>query len=402
MFLLFGYEPRASSAAPLETTANPTQIHEHPTASSSVLLKQLNTNPRASLLETTQHTDHDHNQHSIVVFNFNAKTPKALQRTTRRHRRHKDDGRRRLYGALSNCKSKATGGENIIMMVKAVHLAATTSTSTVRKLRQRILLRTLLLLFLIRHDMSNAFQSTIPTTTKTTTVSPLSKIKSPCQHDLVCRHPRMLHSSVLSSKRGNDDGDDDGDVISRTATDMSSASSDDDDNDKKSFPVNDKSPNNDPELLLADFFAIFLACQLMGLLDVVNDPSFEQAGGWLQPITAMPATLGILVQRVATLGILWIVSTTVTASSISSISVGDGDKTDVAFLTAREWQPLAVFAILRIGLEFASTTLLLSSSSSLEVLLGSTDWIVTSLRDAYFAALFIVSLRFLYKTYFWY
>jgi hypothetical protein len=173
------------------------------------------------------------------------------------------------------------------------------------------------------------------------------------------------------------------------ATKATSFDNDDGLNDNSNRYDNDS--NLYSSLLLPDAFAIILACQLMGLLDIVNDPQFTQAGGWFQPIPAMPSTLRVLMQRVALLSILWMVSTSI-ASSATSKTVKEED----SLLTVNEWQPLAVFGFLRV-LERVISTAWLSSPNRL---LESTDWLAISLRDVYFVALFILTLRFLYKKYF--
>ena len=191
--------------------------------------------------------------------------------------------------------------------------------------------------------------------------------------------------------------DEDGQQESDTELTMSNS------NDNRNDPYDDKKISRDNTrddnpfpFLLPDAFAILLASQLMGLLDVVNDPHFAQAGGWLQPIPAVPSTLGILVQRVALLGVLWIVAST-------TVSMDDTNRkgTENTFPSWNDGKPLAIFASLRVVVGAIYT--ILSSSSSTDTLLpDSTDWLASSLRDGYFVALFVVTLRFLYKKLFWY
>ena len=62
----------------------------------------------------------------------------------------------------------------------------------------------------------------------------------------------------------------------------------------------------DPLLLSVDVLAILLSCQLMGFVDVLNDPSFWKQGGFFQPIPAVPSTLGLFVQRASSMAVCWV------------------------------------------------------------------------------------------------
>jgi hypothetical protein len=75
-----------------------------------------------------------------------------------------------------------------------------------------------------------------------------------------------------------------------------------------------------PGLLITDTLAIAIASQLMGLLDVLNDPIFWSKGGWFQPLPVIPSTLGILVERFATLTVTWIGVALLVSSSVPSSS----------------------------------------------------------------------------------
>ena len=76
---------------------------------------------------------------------------------------------------------------------------------------------------------------------------------------------------------------------------------------KLDSPVDSMELFEQPGLLTADIFAIAIASQLMGLLDVLNDPDFWQNGGWFQSIPTVPTTLGTLVQRFSALTITWVI-----------------------------------------------------------------------------------------------
>jgi hypothetical protein len=151
----------------------------------------------------------------------------------------------------------------------------------------------------------------------------------------------------------------------------------------------------DPGLLVTDTIAIVLASQLIGLLDIINDPDFIQAGGWFQPLPTMPTTLNELVQRMATLCFTWILSTVFIVKTISkNDSSYKPSKQPQLFWTKLEWFTLTLFTILRvaIGLVGLSTT----GEATTDVI------IIESLRDCYFVGLFTLSLRFIYNKYFLY
>ncbi|CAB9509725.1 expressed unknown protein [Seminavis robusta] len=61
-------------------------------------------------------------------------------------------------------------------------------------------------------------------------------------------------------------------------------------------------------IVIADLLAIAIATQLLGLTDVLNDPTFWNNGGWIQPVTStgVSNTLPVLVQRFSVTGIAWL------------------------------------------------------------------------------------------------
>lgn len=135
-------------------------------------------------------------------------------------------------------------------------------------------------------------------------------------------------------------------------------------------------------LLACDMFAILIASQLMGLLDVLNDPEFARNGGWFQPIPAVPSTLGILAERVALNGALWF------PSSFVRVSLSTKKDTEQAgsdwFLDALP--TLILFSTFRVAIGIA--------------VLHDEAALLHSLRDCYFVGLATVSFRFLFQRYF--
>lgn len=93
----------------------------------------------------------------------------------------------------------------------------------------------------------------------------------------------------------------------------------------------------DTSLLLFDLFSILLSSELIGLIDVLNDPNFFQSGGFSQSIFASfgpdaPSTLGILVQRVSILSISWVLSSIKNKRYTSSNVSYDNEKQNIRYL----------------------------------------------------------------------
>ena len=137
-----------------------------------------------------------------------------------------------------------------------------------------------------------------------------------------------------------------------------------------------KSNNNgdngsfDANLLTGDIIAVVVACQLIGLIDVLNDATFWEKGGFAQSIPAVPSTLGTFVQRVSSGCVCWILS-----SFIGSNAATIPSTAKVVFL----------FGLLQLGLAFAVSQ---TASVGFDPLLVA--------RDCYFAAIVASGWRYFY------
>jgi hypothetical protein len=136
-------------------------------------------------------------------------------------------------------------------------------------------------------------------------------------------------------------------------------------------------------LLVGDIVAIVLASQLMGLLDVFNDPEFVRNGGWFQPIPAVPSTLGVLIERISTLSLVWILSALSEENSFSYTAV-ESEKTSILMALSIVVNFIALRLLLGWTLAFAT-----NADFNFGILL----------RDCYFVALLLPGFRFLYSQY---
>ena len=142
----------------------------------------------------------------------------------------------------------------------------------------------------------------------------------------------------------------------------------------------------DPGLLTCDLGAILIASQLMGLLDVVNDPEFSRSGGWLQPIPAAPSTLKALVDKITMLSILWFPLSTIRLPSFSSSSL---DESGEVGGIGKVVKTVALFSVFRLGVAVAFSNFSAVNFDLFDVL-----------RDCYLVGLATVTFRFLYRQYF--
>jgi hypothetical protein len=147
---------------------------------------------------------------------------------------------------------------------------------------------------------------------------------------------------------------------------------------KVSFGIEDQG------LLACDLFAILIASQLMGLLDVLNDPEFSRNGGWLQPIPAVPSTLNALIEKTAVLSLFWFPLSTIRIPSISTAPTDASDNNGLGEAP----KTVTLFCVFRLG-----AAVVISSISSVDF--DGFD----VLRDCYLVGLATISFRFLYSQY---
>ena len=138
----------------------------------------------------------------------------------------------------------------------------------------------------------------------------------------------------------------------------------------------------DFRILFADLIAIAVACELMGLLDVLGDPAFWKNGGWLQSIPAAPSTLPVLVQRLSINSVLF-----VTASlGLNGYNNNNHQTSTKSSVLTTALQTSGVFAVVRIAVGVALSATMLSENST-----ASFSWddvlVVEVLRECYVVAL---------------
>ena len=154
------------------------------------------------------------------------------------------------------------------------------------------------------------------------------------------------------------------------------AKNEDADEESKNTNVDSDVPSMNPRLLLTDLLAVAIACQLMGLIDVLNDPVFWTNGGWLQPIL-VPESLPTLVQRFSINSCVLICVAVVFPTSLSN-----------SFRTTL-LQSLSMFSIVRIGLG-----LILLASHADTTGPDALNVIVESIRECYFVSVATTTGRF--------
>ena len=160
-------------------------------------------------------------------------------------------------------------------------------------------------------------------------------------------------------------------------------------------------------LVTADIFAIAIASQLMGLLDVLNDPTFYQNGGWFQSIPTVPTTFGTLIQRFSILTITWIICAILRGgytndaieSSSSSSSSNTNDDGDGIMLSPSIQSSLKIwitFCIVRFGFGIA-LAYISTQDYSIFADASNIDLLGELTRQCYIVGLTTFTARYLYS-----
>lgn len=142
----------------------------------------------------------------------------------------------------------------------------------------------------------------------------------------------------------------------------------------------------DPGILCTDLLALAVACEMMGLLDVlIGDPNFWKNGGWFQPIISeAPSTLPILLQRFSTNGVVYIAC----AASLGAYQPASMQSTKAVLTTVLK--SAAAFSFSRVVLGVA-IALLTKSSGELFI----TANLVELIRECYFVVLATAAGRYI-------
>lgn len=212
---------------------------------------------------------------------------------------------------------------------------------------------------------------------------------------------RLIHDSCVtlrhSSKNHNEDPvADDDDINTEVGIDISDKSSTSD-----SIGIA-RISNIDPILVYADIFAILIACQLLGLLDVLHDATFWRNGGWFQRITIIStessSTLPIFLQRVASNTVCYICCTFVLINGCYECDTALRSPNSIFNIMISS---IVTFTIARIATAFISFLLVTHPISIDECnvfITNRSDQVIELLRESYFIAITTTSARFgLYK-----
>ena len=159
--------------------------------------------------------------------------------------------------------------------------------------------------------------------------------------------------------------------------------------------VGNKDPDDDfdPRVITADLLSLALASQLLGLLDVLDNPQFWQNGGWFQPVTIeSTSTLPQLVQRFSTMSSLYLAAAWLTNGGYHPPSP---EKTSSSSETLKPilvvtLKSTVVFAVLR-----SILALVIALTTQQDVAITET------LRETYFVGLAICASRYLTYTLFY-
>jgi hypothetical protein len=165
--------------------------------------------------------------------------------------------------------------------------------------------------------------------------------------------------------------------------------------DKRTTSSSNSSPNSspndndiffieEPRLLIGDIISLLLACQLMGLVDVLNTPEFWISGGFAQPVDLSPeggstSTLGTLVKRDSVMSIAWVVSSIKNRGYTLGTIVDDLTAIKCSFAIFLDYcSILIIFALVQ---AFGTN----ASVNAIEIV-----------RQSYYTILMICSFRFIY------
>jgi len=164
----------------------------------------------------------------------------------------------------------------------------------------------------------------------------------------------------------------------------------------------------DRGVYVADGLALVLASQLIGLLNIINNPEWIRKGGWFQPI-GVPKTLDELVIRISFFAVVWAISSVlvVATTTVSTNAANDPNKNDdststtTTTLLKNNLQTLVVFGVLQLlgyG-TVGSLGLITDGYGQSSILLSQIPWLEI-LRNSYYVGLSTFGLRFLYGQYF--
>eukprot|EP00592_Proboscia_alata_P019811 CAMPEP_0194410136 /NCGR_PEP_ID=MMETSP0176-20130528/8154_1 /TAXON_ID=216777 /ORGANISM="Proboscia alata, Strain PI-D3" /LENGTH=232 /DNA_ID=CAMNT_0039211259 /DNA_START=176 /DNA_END=874 /DNA_ORIENTATION=- len=132
----------------------------------------------------------------------------------------------------------------------------------------------------------------------------------------------------------------------------------------------------DTTLLLGDVVVLLLICQVFGLMDAMHKPDFWTNGGFMAPVTHVPATLSRLLQRVSQLSVAWVLSSLKNDGYSKSALVDDESvfkstiTTWVDFCALLILSSLFVAGVLEGGASINGVDLLRSTIYTLPILLG--------------------------------
>lgn len=147
-------------------------------------------------------------------------------------------------------------------------------------------------------------------------------------------------------------------------------------------------PTLDPALLVADLLALAIACQLMGLTDVLNNPIFWKNGGWFQPIIVAESTLPVFFNRFSLNSCVYVAS----AASLGAYQREVLQSTNAVLTSA--FQSTVAFSILRAALGIGMAYM----TSSPELISADLHVVVALFRDCYFVAIATTAGRYIVYT----